>query len=1013
MRCINLRSVLLVLTLCPIAGAMPAVWPEAEEKLAAWRSVADSVPRHPHSHAALEALLEQVPGESRDMKLLTLARSLPDEGMGIFALDAAIAASAPEARRAALEQVIESAPDSRIAARAVDLLVSLAPEETVAICTRVIAFGAGKSTTLARLRLAGALAQQGDFASAFAQQLRAFGDALGTHVPAAGIMYPALRRYQQASTLQHLQADWDALAVQDAAAERELAYRLAALVEQTQDPSTPEHALWKASDDIVVLEQLAASESAAPEFAARAGLQLARVHLREEDYDAYQRVVTDLERRLRSLSGNPDALMVLALGWQRLAHDARAVTPDAASRALMEEHARSAAALAMELAAGAEPGQRSLMLMMAADAFRTQERWDAEVVALENLLPLVTQPDMRERLLMRIATQHLFHTRRHDRIAAVESELADLTTNPELAERARQVAITSLYLIEDYAAALEALNNARRTATDSTHDALTLLEALIAFREGRLEVSAGIVADRLKAPPAPKNEAQYRALQAYLRARMGEERDAVSEYAAVVASFPEHKVTPALKFLLRGVRPQTSAPQPAPSGDAPNVLLLSIDTVRADHLGCYGYGRNTTPVMDSLAQGGVVFEQAYSTSSWTKPAHASVFTGLYPQVHGANGHDDMLLDAFPSLPELCAQSGYATLGVVSAPPLNRLFGFARGFQRYDDYTWILDREANLFLRNDGRQLAIHSGHTSSLITDTAIAMMERRETGERPFFLFVNYFDAHHNYQPPWPHGKEWRHGYFGTQFGEIDRWNGVEQRIEDDADVVDAPRLRDLYDAELRYVDEQVGRLLDTLRARGQLDNTIIVLFSDHGDEFMEHDKLAHGKTLFNEVTHVPLIIAGAGVPAGLRVQEPVSLVDVLPTLSALTGLALPEYTAGVPLLQPGVLAEIPDRAIFAGLDLPPYRVNSILAADMKLLRNYQPAGQTLFNLMEDPQEQDDATAFEPQIARELGRQLEDFAAESQAERMRRTGGASTKTSAAPESIEEMERQLRALGYL
>ena len=327
---------------------------------------------------------------------------------------------------------------------------------------------------------------------------------------------------------------------------------------------------------------------------------------------------------------------------------------------------------------------------------------------------------------------------------------------------------------------------------------------------------------------------------------------------------------------------RTIAALPAARPDAPNVLLLILDTVRASSLSLYGSERPTTPRLAEFARGGATFDWAFSTAPWTLPSHASMFTGRYASQQTGNwttpldGAHAVLADVFGSY-------GYATGGftanLVATP---RGFGLDRGFSRYEDHrrsltqmvfttslgqatsvrnTWhalVEQRWIGRALRELARfdfeprySYPDNDPKSAELITGSFL----RWRTGVtgRPYFAFLNFFDAHGPYESP---------ARYDTLFGSGDR-------------------ARDKYDRSIRYIDDVLATLFDSLQARGELDNTIVVIASDHGEQFGEHGLGWHSNSLYEQLTHVPLVIRyPARVPAGVRVAQAVSLRDLAATL-------------------------------------------------------------------------------------------------------------------------------------
>jgi arylsulfatase A-like enzyme len=322
---------------------------------------------------------------------------------------------------------------------------------------------------------------------------------------------------------------------------------------------------------------------------------------------------------------------------------------------------------------------------------------------------------------------------------------------------------------------------------------------------------------------------------------------------------------------------------PAAAADAPNVLLIILDTVRAASLGLHGYDRPTTPRLEQFARRGIVFASAFAPSSWTLPSHATAFTGRQPQEHGVAWHTP-LDHRYPTLAEALAAQGYATAGfVANLSYTTRASGLARGFAHYEDYglspvviadgTWLTRRVAIWFTRRyvgGGWMVRKHAPEVSAAFLDWVDR--ERRA----PFFAFLNYFDAHSPYR---------RRAQF------IDRFParaGADDVVAAEGGREPRPeRLRDWldrYDSSIAYLDHELGLLFDALARRGLLDNTLIVVTSDHGEHFGERELTHHGNSLYTPLLHVPLVLVPpassgiAGVPG--RREEVVSLRDLPATI-------------------------------------------------------------------------------------------------------------------------------------
>ncbi|HIE26324.1 TPA: hypothetical protein EYP66_03460 [Candidatus Poribacteria bacterium] len=303
----------------------------------------------------------------------------------------------------------------------------------------------------------------------------------------------------------------------------------------------------------------------------------------------------------------------------------------------------------------------------------------------------------------------------------------------------------------------------------------------------------------------------------------------------------------------------------------PNVILISIDSLRADHLGCYRYPKTTSPNIDSLANEGVVFTNAISTTTWTLPAHISMLTSLYPEVHQVIHDGKKLSDRAVVCAEIMKEAGYLTAGFVSGPYLSSKFGYNQGFDLYDDYTI-----------NYSSNEASHHGITSPQIHRQVIKWL--KQSYRSPFFLFIHYWDVHYDYAPPPPFDAMFDPDYTGTITGEDYERN---ERINPQMPKRALEHIIALYDGEIAFTDSYIGKLMKHLKHLGVYDNTMIILTSDHGDEFFEHGHKCHRNNLFDETLRVPLIIkfpSGRGGPASLnplrrRLNQQVSIVDIVPT--------------------------------------------------------------------------------------------------------------------------------------
>jgi arylsulfatase A-like enzyme len=291
----------------------------------------------------------------------------------------------------------------------------------------------------------------------------------------------------------------------------------------------------------------------------------------------------------------------------------------------------------------------------------------------------------------------------------------------------------------------------------------------------------------------------------------------------------------------------------------PNVLLITVDTLRADHLSSYGYAWKTSPHMDQLASEGARFDRAYTVIPLTGPAHLSLFTGRYPQEHGARRNGEAMVSEtpFPALPQVLRANGYVTAGFVSGWPLNgRLTHIDDWFDHYDEE---LTRRYQL----------VNSSRWAEDVTPRAIRWLQHSRPKDRPFFLWLHYFDPHSPYD-------------FREHFAGLGR-NGSRQPAE----VKDAgmrERIRN-YDTEIAYTDWYIGKLLAVIDELKLRDSTVVVLTAGHGESLGEHDYVGHGRHLYESILRVPLIVRAPGAARrGVAVTTPVSILDIAPTVLDLT---------------------------------------------------------------------------------------------------------------------------------
>jgi arylsulfatase A-like enzyme/Tfp pilus assembly protein PilF len=389
---------------------------------------------------------------------------------------------------------------------------------------------------------------------------------------------------------------------------------------------------------------------------------------------------------------------------------------------------------------------------------------------------------------------------------------------------------------------------------------------------------------------------------------------------------------------------------------SPNVLLVTIDTLRWDRLGCYGYEGAATPVVDDLAARGVRFETVSAQGPLTAPSHASILTGAIPPRHGVRDNGGFELpDHLPTLADAFRRAGYRTAAFVSGFPLDRRYGFARGFDTYDDR----------LPRGDDRRRAAYVERRADATTDLVVKWLDG--AAATPWFLWVHYFDPHTPYEPPDPGG-----------------------------------RFRDRpYDGEIAFVDAQFGRVLDALERLEARDRTVVAVTADHGEALGEHGEETHGVFLYDATLRVPWVMAGPGIPARGVLRGLARGIDVMPTLLDLAGLSVPDAIDGRSLraaVLGGTVADEPAYAesLFAQIHLGWAPVYAWRTAAWKLIDAPRPE---LYALDADPRETQDRAAAERETVDRLLRQL-------------RTARQVATPAAAVAPDRAAAERLRALGY-
>jgi arylsulfatase A-like enzyme/Flp pilus assembly protein TadD len=391
-----------------------------------------------------------------------------------------------------------------------------------------------------------------------------------------------------------------------------------------------------------------------------------------------------------------------------------------------------------------------------------------------------------------------------------------------------------------------------------------------------------------------------------------------------------------------------------------NVVVITIDTLRPDHLHCYGYDRIETPTLDRIAQSGVLFEKGVTQTPLTPPSHASIFTGLNPPTHKVRDTGGFVLSpSIPTLASLLQQQGWDTAAFISSAVLKKRFGFDHGFEVYDDQ---MPRPGNAqdFLEDAERR----AGDT----VDHAVKWLDGRS--DKPFFLWVHLYDPHAPYAPPSPFREQYK----------------------------DRP-----YDGEIAYTDHEVGRLMESLRRKSPPEKTLVAVLSDHGESLGEHGEYSHGVFLYDSTLRIAFLLAGPGVPPGLRVPQQARTIDLLPTILELLSAPSPAGVEGaslVPLFsgKDAGTAVSYAETLYPKINLGWTELRAMRTNQWKYIRAPRPE---LYDLSRDPMESRNVLAEHPSEVRMLEARLDAASHSPKSEKVETT----------PMDERTLE-QLKSLGY-
>ena len=445
--------------------------------------------------------------------------------------------------------------------------------------------------------------------------------------------------------------------------------------------------------------------------------------------------------------------------------------------------------------------------------------------------------------------------------------------------------------------------------------------------------------------------------------------------------------------------------RPAAPAGAPNVVLIVVDTLRADHLSCYGYTAIHTPHIDRLAGDGIRYANTFSQASWTRPSIATILSGLYPSSHGAIHKADILPDRVDTLAENLQRFGYRTVGFADNANISQAFNFQQGFDEYHylapSFFFLADEPAAQLALYSGLRLIrerflshwvdVHHYYQPAEVVTGEVTSWLAAGAERQPFFLFVHYMDAHDPYMV---------HPFNGEGYARVANPNPP---------AAVAERYRQLYDGEIEYLDEHLGALLDVLRTRNLYDRSVVMLTADHGEEFQEHGGWWHGTTLYDEQIHVPLLVKPPGTSvAGRVIQELATSLDIAPTVLAAAQAPIPAAFQGhvLPLDdgQPPVR-----ESVFSEEDLEGNVLQAVRTKEWKLMtaNSDNPRGlppEALFDVVRDPGEMSNVRTTQPAAAETLRAELGRSSIEARAH-----AGASEQGG----NDAATQERLRALGYV
>ncbi|WP_337286660.1 sulfatase [Candidatus Methylomirabilis sp.] len=454
-------------------------------------------------------------------------------------------------------------------------------------------------------------------------------------------------------------------------------------------------------------------------------------------------------------------------------------------------------------------------------------------------------------------------------------------------------------------------------------------------------------------------------------------------------------------------------------GERPNIVFILIDALRADHLPIYGYSRQTAPNLTAFARRGMTFTRMYAQAPSTRPSVATIFSSLYPTVHKVNDNYDFLAESVTVLPEMLRTAGYKTFGVSANANVSPTFGYSQGFDEFR--VWKTESAFRLTMMGRLAEDALGPSRLSRILREqgeivpqaeaiTDITLKWVSQSGKEPFFLYVHYIDPHDPYSPPAPYDKA-----FDYRSDPPIRAGGIDPLtlLSNGQDRERIGRILDQYDGEILYADREVGRLLKELENLGVLENALVIVTADHGEEFFEHGNDSHGRSTYEEVLRVPFLLYWRdNVPVGARYDGMVRLIDVMPTLLTLLGITPPDEIQGSSFAAQLVRPTGPEsnQKLFAQVVQDTFALEMVRDSRYKLIRHLRGPRrglEELYDLERDPLERTNLAKKARTEAAVLGRELEAFNT-TISEAAGRIRAEQVQTL-----DRDTERALRSLGYI